>query len=239
MASQVNSSGEIPDRRQVEEILVQCERALVVPGPVDLRAHGFQRAVRAVERNPEWVPETADRIAAIDRQAYERRVRRRVPVGVGLTMLILGTLAGAGLIVWSAVVPRSWRGPVLLGGMAVLLVATHDLAHLLVGRALGIRFVGMYLRRQFPFQPGLKIDQGSYLRVSPRTRALTHASGAVVTKLIPFALLGIAREKRYPTWLAVILVAVGLAQIATDVLWSTKYSDWKRVRAQLAMTYVR
>jgi hypothetical protein len=61
-----------------------------------------------------------------------------------------------------------------------------------------------------------------------------HASGAVVTKLIPFALLPAAFEQydRRP-WMVWILLVVGVVQIFTDVVLSTKVSDWKKVKREL------
>jgi hypothetical protein len=66
-----------------------------------------------------------------------------------------------------------------------------------------------------------------------------HASGAVVTKLIPFALIPVAAAQRQPRWLLVLLVVAGAGQIVTDVVFSTRTSDWKKVRRELkaARTY--
>jgi hypothetical protein len=55
-----------------------------------------------------------------------------------------------------------------------------------------------------------------------------HASGAVVTKIVPFALIGAALAAAVPSWVIWVLLVVGFGQIATDVLWSTKASDWKK-----------
>jgi hypothetical protein len=60
-----------------------------------------------------------------------------------------------------------------------------------------------------------------------------HASGALVTKVVPFAILPLAVAARAPRWVAVILVLLGAAQVVTDVLLSTKTSDWKRFRREM------
>ena len=59
----------------IEAILAGCEHALAAGGKVDLRELGFWRAVSAVKRRREWIERYADRIGAIDRQAFERAVR--------------------------------------------------------------------------------------------------------------------------------------------------------------------
>jgi len=60
-----------------------------------------------------------------------------------------------------------------------------------------------------------------------------HASGAITTKLVPFALLPVALGEGQPGWLAALLVVAGVGQIATDIAFSTRTSDWKKVRREL------
>jgi hypothetical protein len=222
-------------RGEVEDILARGEAALSHPGVIDLRSLGFWRAVRAVERHPDWIPAYADRIGALDRQAFERGVRARLSLEQGFAALVLGTILGVRLVVAASRVSRRWQAPLLLGGTGLLLASTHDLAHVLIGHLFGIRFVALYsacIRRP---QPGVKIDYASYLKVSPMKRALMHASGAVVTKLVPFVVLAVARRQRATSWVATALAILGVAQIATDALLSTRFSDWKRVNRQVRL----
>jgi hypothetical protein len=222
-------------RGEVEEILARGEAALSQPGAVDLRSLGFWRAVRAVERHPDWIPAYADRIAAIDRQAFERKIRIRLPFEQGLAGLVLGTILGVRLVAAASRVPRRWQAPLLLGGTGLLLSSTHDLAHVLVGRLFGIHFVALYTAGARRPQPGVKIDYASYLKASPQARAFMHASGAVVTKLVPFVVLAVARRQRPTSWVTTTLAILGVAQIATDALFSTRFSDWKRVSRQVRL----
>jgi hypothetical protein len=61
-----------------------------------------------------------------------------------------------------------------------------------------------------------------------------HASGAIVTKAIPFLLLPVVLlVSVIPTWVPVVLVVLGVAQIITDVVWSTKSSDWSKFRREM------
>jgi hypothetical protein len=97
----------------------------------------------------------------------------------------------------------------------------------------GIRFTELFIARPNRPQPGIKIDYATYLRASPRARAWMHAAGALVTKLVPFALIPLAVAARTPRWVTVILALLGVVQVATDLLFSTKTSDWKRFKREM------
>jgi hypothetical protein len=128
----------------------------------------------------------------------------------------------------------------LLSGLAFVVaavawsVAVHDLAHWLVGRWAGIRFIAYFFKRQFPPRPGIKADYATYLRAEPGMRAWMHASGALATKAAPFAVLGFMLGSNAPAWAFWAVLAIGLFQIFTDVKFSTKSSDWMKVRRELA-----
>jgi hypothetical protein len=62
-----------------------------------------------------------------------------------------------------------------------------------------------------------------------------HASGAVVTKAIPFLLIPSALIAGVPGWTVAILVTLGIAQLLTDALWSTRVSDWSKYRREIAI----
>jgi hypothetical protein len=55
-----------------------------------------------------------------------------------------------------------------------------------------------------------------------------HASGAIATKLAPFVALALYPLTDAPAWAAWAVLALGIVQIVTDVLLSTKSSDWKK-----------
>ena len=65
-------------------------------------------------------------------------------------------------------------------------------------------------------QPGVKVDYDSYLRAAPRSRAWMHASGAIITKLLPFVMLVLALSSDFPSWTAWLFLAQGVLQIVTD-----------------------
>ena len=217
----------------LEEALSASEQA--VADGKGLAGTGFWRAVGTVKRNPDLVDRYAPRMAEIDRSAFLGWAAFTVGAGIGTALMGLATLAGVVLVVWSHGLADPWNGLVLLGGGGGLLVTTtHGLGHLAVGRMAGIRFTHWFVGSLRRPQPGVKVDYDTYLRAGPRSRAWMHASGALVTKVVPFVLLGLVLAADYPSWAAWLLAAQGVLQIITDALWSVKFSDWKKFRREMA-----
>jgi hypothetical protein len=210
--------------------------AAVDAGDRDLTALGFWRLVARLKRDPPAADRWADRIGRIDAAAFERGVRIRVPVAVGNLVLLLLTLLGAAFAVVARVASSEvLAGIALVAAGATWSVSTHDLAHWLVGRAVGIRFTACFLGGPFPPRPGLKTDYASYLRADASGRAAMHASGAIATKLAPFVAIAFWPGTEAPWWSAAALLLLGVGQIATDVRYSVRSSDWKRVRRERAI----
>ena len=75
----------------------------------------------------------------------------------------------------------------MIAAGAIWAISVHAPTHWLVGTIVGIRWTDYFLGGSLPPRPGLKSDYGSYLRADPDSRAWMHASGAIATKLAPFA----------------------------------------------------
>lgn len=221
------------DTDLVEEALSASEQALAEGR--GLAGTGFWKAVGAVKRNPHLVDRYASRIAEIDRRAFLGWAAVSVNAGVGTALMALATLAGVALVAWSHGLPDPWNGLVMLGGGGgVLVTTTHGLGHLAVGRLAGMRFTHWFVGSAGRPQPGVKVDYDTYLRASPRSRAWMHASGALVTKVVPFVLLVLVLVGDFPSWAAWLLTAQGVLQILTDALWSVRVSDWKKFRREMS-----
>ena len=217
------------------EILTAMDRAEArLAAGRNLRGCGFWVAVDHLRSDPEASRRFAARAARIDLTAFEKGVSLRVPEVIGTSVLSLGTLAGvAAIIVSGSIGDAIIRTLVFLGSVATLLITTHSLTHWIVGRMMGIRFTHYFLGGPPPPRPGAKVDYETYLQTPPKRRALMHASGAVVTKIIPFAMVPVADGLQVKPWALYGLIAVGIGQIATDLLFSTKTSDWKKVKREL------
>ena len=208
--------------------------AAVDAGNTDLRALGFWRLLAKVKADASLSAHWAEEAGRIDRKAFEAGVRPRFPVWFGNLVLLVGALFGAFAVGMAlGTDDETIAGFALLFAGVAWSVALHSPTHWLVGRIVGIRFTAYFFGGPFPPRPGVKTDYASYLRASPVARAWMHGSGAVATKLAPFLALAFWPATDAPSWAAIALVALGVFQIVTDVLFSTKSSDWKKVRREL------
>jgi hypothetical protein len=223
-------------------------------GNADLGTLGFWRMLGRVKREPALARHWAPDIGRIDRKAFERRVRFRVPVWLGNVLLLVATGVLVALVPIALDMARESLGgflplplppePALPGVLVVLaglgLSATvHDPTHWVVGRLVGIRFVSYYLDGPFVIEPAIKIDYETYMKADPGSRALMHASGALASKVAPFAVFAwvyfphrAANYDLLPPWALWTVLGFGVLQIFTDIFFSTKTSDWKKVRRE-------
>lgn len=220
------------DRDRIEEALAKAEAA--VAAGAGLEGTGFWRAVAAVKSDPELAAAYGERIAAVDRAAFERWALLTLPIGAGTAIMAAGLVAGLVAVGFAYEVGEPGNAILLLVGAAVILVTTHGLTHLAVGRAFGMRFTHWFIGSLTRPQPGVKVDYATYLAAPARRRAWMHGSGAVTTKLVPFLLVGAAVAAGVPGWVSVVLVAVGILQLVTDAVWSVRSSDWKKFRREMS-----
>ncbi len=211
----------------IEEAMAAAERSLSEGD--GLAGTGFRKAVGSVKENPELVERYAEVIADLDRRAFERWALFTVPVGLGTSLMVAATIIGIGLVAAAYYAePQMLALIVFYVGLGILLVTTHGLGHLVVGRLGGIRFTHWFIGTITRPQPGVKVDYASYLRAPANVRAWMHASGAIVTKAVPLLLIGAAVAAGLPAWAIWALPLLTLVTVITDVTWSTKSSDWAK-----------
>jgi hypothetical protein len=213
--------------------------AAVDAGDVDLRALGFWRDVARVKLEPALVERYADQIGRIDTGAFRRAVRLRIPVWAGNAVLVVGIAIGLAAAVSARSASSTLAGLLLIVAGVAWSISFHSPAHWVVGRLAGIGFTDYFLGGPPPPRPGLKTAYATYLRADPNRRAWMHASGAIATKLAPFLALAFWPGSGAPWWSAAALVALGLLQIATDVAFSVRSSDWKKFRRERAVARAR
>jgi hypothetical protein len=214
--------------------------AAVDAGDLDVGRLGFWRVVRLIKLDDDLIQRHADQAGRIDAKAFRPRFPILVPVWLGNSILGLLIVVGAAAVAFALGDPSPMAvGLSLLVAAVAWMVGFHSSAHWLIGRAVGIRFATYFAAFPPPPLPGLKSDYATYLRASPVRRAWMHASGALATKLAPFLALAFAPATGAPAWAIVVLLAIGVGQILTDVFVSTKASDWKKVRRELAIGHAR
>ena len=225
----VDTDGVAARGEEPQEAFARIEEA-VAGGDTDLSRLGFWRLLRQVKVDPELSARWAEAAGRIDRAAFEASVHPRFPVWFGNLVLVLGTLVGGlEVVVAMSAQDEVVAGVALVAAAGIWSISVHCLAHWVVGRLVGIRFTSYSFGGPFPPRPGLKTDYASYLRTSAGARAWMHASGALATKAAPFVALAFWWATDAPAWAAWACGALGVLQIATDVLFSTKSSDWKKV----------
>jgi hypothetical protein len=219
---------------RIAEELDRIEAA-VHAGSTDLRALGFWRVVAAIKRDPVLALDHADQVGRIDRAAFRARVRARVPVWVGT--VLLGAVIAVGVV--AIVLAARWTGTAaglaLLSAAVAWAIGVHSPTHMAFGWLAGIRSTDYFLGGPPPPRPGLKTDYATYLRAEPSMRAWFHASGAIATKIAPFVAVALAPVTNAPAWAVLGAAAIGVLQIVTDLLFSTKSSDWKKFRRERAV----
>jgi hypothetical protein len=219
---------------EIEAALDAAEAAVTSGPPVDLTDSGYWKVVASVKRDPVLADRYADRIGAIDDGWFRSAAPLLLPMWLGTALAVAGSVVSLVLVGLAYALGDPWNGLTFLAGTVGLLVATHGLGHLGVGAAVGIRFTGWFAFFRRP-QPGVKTDYATYLRTPAQQRAWMHAGGAIVTKAIPFLLIPSAVVAGVPWWTLGVLLAIGIGQLVTDALWSTRSSDWSKYRREMAI----
>lgn len=220
------------DVAEAERILDRAQAAQADGSGIE--GTGFWRAVALLRTRRAVAERLAAKAAAIDIREFDEKVKLKLPIGPGITLLALLSFFGGMALPLSRALEGWWRDLFFLGGFGALEIGTHTLTHWFIGRAMGIRFTHVFIGGPPPPRPGAKIDYASYLLVPPRHRAMMHASGAIITKVLPFGLIPVANWAGVSGWMIWLLVVVGVGQVVTDVLFSTKTSDWKRAKREWA-----
>ena len=223
------------DREEIDRTLTAIEESFQSDPEAAIAGSGFWTAVNAAKRDSSLVDEFAGRIAAIDREAFERWALITIPLGIGTLVAVVGLALGLALVGLTYSTSAPGNGLLLLTGTFVTFTAVHGLAHLIVGRIAGIRFTHWFVGELSQPAPGVKTDYASYLAASPKGRAWMHASGAIASKVVPFALIPAALIAGVPGWATASLIGLGFLFVATDALFSTKKSDWKKFTREMAI----
>jgi hypothetical protein len=225
------------DERRLLDARADLDRieAAIQGGATDLAALGFWRVVASIKRDPVLVIELADQAGRIDRGAFRARVRLRVPVWAGTVLMIATLLVGVVAVVLAGIWTGSPAALALLVAAGAWSLGIHSPAHQVFAWFVGIGVTDYFLGGPPPPRPGIKTDYASYLRTEPVRRAWFHASGAIATKLAPFVAVALSPLTNAPGWAVIATAALGVFQIVTDILFSTRSSDWKKFRRERAI----
>jgi len=153
------------------------------------------------------------------------------------------------LALYIVLLPPSFQLVCLLASFLCLWFFSHDLAHFMVGSALGMRFPFFFsgksnLRHAFRNVPllslltrnipalGVKIDYTNFFCVSRRRRAFMFASGALASMLSPLFVLATAWQLETEGWVRMLVSFLVLGNIVFTLPFSYLYGDFLKARRQ-------
>ncbi len=170
---------------------------------------------------------------------------RRFAPATGATICTLGLVLG--FVAWQLAIriqPLVLQILLMLFAWFALWFFCHDLTHHVVGKIGGIRFEYYFLGRsairklKIPLVPKLmnhipvlvlKIDRSSLRKASPRARKSMHASGAIVSMLLPWIIVP-SIFMLMPYWVGALITLLILGNTLFTMYFSPKTGDLYRAR---------
>lgn len=200
-----------------------------------------------ISRNQRAPPECIKPLNTYELQAHAvapRRLSIQQGTGVSIVGLAVAVLL---LLPVSAPLPPLLAFVLLLASAILFLVAPHCLAHFLVGRALGVRFLYYFITRsalQRAMPPALqavarripllaiRIAPHSLKAVSNMRTAAMFAAGTIVSMTLPWVPVGYGLvQGQAPAAMVVALVAA--ANVGFTLYFSPRVGDLSRARRAL------
>ena len=169
---------------------------------------------------------------------------RRLSLAQGASLCIFGVLVGLALLI---VAPRIKLFP--LNALFILVAwfcfwfFSHDLAHHIVGRIVGVSFRYYFLGRSamtkmsLPIVSallrtvpvlGLKIDKSSLNSFSPKSVRAMYASGALASMLLPWVVVPTSYAISFPV--GIVLTILTIANDIFTLYFSPRVGDFHHVR---------
>ncbi|MFQ5815378.1 MAG: hypothetical protein ACE5G7_02660 [Candidatus Hydrothermarchaeaceae archaeon] len=196
------------EEKEAEELLQKVEEE-VSKGNYDLKGLGFWKLVAQAKKNPKLVEKFGSRISEVDQKAFKNWAWLTVSITTGHVIELAGTVIALALL-YTGLTTTTTLGGISLVLSALILSATlHPFAHYLVGNRVGIDFTFYFPDGPALIEPTLKTDYATYLKASPKDRAMMHLAGPVMTSLGPLIVLILGMASGALTW-AVVLVGVVL-----------------------------
>lgn len=207
----------MPEAGEIQEILDRIEGE-VSKGNYALRELGFWKIVSSVKRDPSLIEKFGDQIGRIDQEVFRERAWLAVDAKLGHVVELIGTIFGVALIFYGLQNPGTVMGVSFVLSAFVLMTTLHPLSHYIVGRYFGIGFTFYFPDGPAMIEPTLKTDYASYLKSSPRSRAMMHAIGPIVSTSVLLATGIMAFAYGAPTWSYLLLSALFLLNIPNEIM---------------------
>lgn len=178
----------------------------------------FWRLVKQVKEDPALVEKYADRIGEIDQKFFMEKVAITIPTSLGSMLALLGIVVSIILLLLGKDVLGPYQLIIPFISALILSTVVHPLAHILAGRAGGIRFTFYFLDGPLKIEPSVKTDYSTYLRATPGQRITMHLAGPVATILSPLVVMIAAFLIGYPPNSLYVLVVFSLFFLITEFI---------------------
>jgi len=171
--------------------------------------------------------------------------RRKIPLALGLIIGVLGTLVGFYLVFLARQVAQTfWSFALYVVAWGCLIFFPHDLTHFVTGRLVGVRFQYYLIGKsplsklKVPVLSGaasrlpvlvIKVDPSSLRGASPGRRAVTFASGAIASMVLPF-FPAVASFGHIDPVATTVLFALSISNAVLDAYLSPKVGDLHRAK---------
>ncbi len=132
----------------------------------------------------------SSRIGKIDEKIFRDNALWTLSIPLGNLIEVSGVILSIILLYWSNTLnstPSKWL--MTLASVFLFSATIHPLAHYIVGKLFGIKFIFYFLNGPLKIEPTIKTDYASYLRASPKKRVMLHLSGGIATSLSPILML--------------------------------------------------
>ncbi|MFQ5976284.1 MAG: hypothetical protein ACE5J5_08225 [Candidatus Hydrothermarchaeales archaeon] len=211
------SDAEEGQKSDIQESLNIIEKQ-VNTGNYNLKELGFWKIVSKVKKDTSLIEKHGDQIGRIDQKVFREKALLPVDTKIGHLLETIGTFFGFAFIIYAYQNPGTIMGITFVIACLILMTTLHPLSHYVVGRNCGIKFTFYFLDGPAMIEPTLKTDYTSYLKTSPKSRAIMHATGPIVATLIPLAIGLLAYVWGAPNWSYLILILIFLANIPFEIM---------------------
>ncbi len=198
-----------------------------------LKELGFWRCVSRIKRDKKPKQTLLDQIGRIERKAFENTIRFRVSLLTGHLVMVALTILGISAIAVSLTeADKAIRSYSIIAASLILSASLHPLTHYVVGRRFGINFLYYFPDGPARIEPSLKVDYTTYLKATPKGRAIMHISGPIATVSAALLCLLIGIFLDIYGWAKWVLAFYFAVLFLSDLFLSKKYGDIKRFKRE-------
>jgi len=180
------------DEGRVSEIIEKVEKQISKGNFTSAKELGFWKVVSAAKKDNVIAEKYAQSIGKIDKRIFESKTGVKLDYKTGTLLELALTIIGFILLYLGSLSNDIMSTILYTASALILMTSLHPISHIIAGYPAGIGFHFYFLNGPLRIEPTLKVDYATYIRASPRSRALFHLAGAINSVLITFLVLFVA-----------------------------------------------